>query len=119
MVQGLLKIFKGEREQGDSIPVHKLGEEAKKKLHSFDKKLFDQKSFDDFAWIFRVYVRHRYALTFEFTFEELKKALEHKNVKHKEDLLKVAEKIMRVDYMNEKITDKQFHGLIEMFKKAI
>ena len=112
-------MFKGEKEQGDSIPAHKLGEEAKKKLHSFDKKPFDQKTFDDFAWIFRVYVKHRYDITYEFTYEELKREMEHKNVKHKEDLLKVAQKIMHVGYMDEKMTDKQFHGLIDTFRKAI
>jgi hypothetical protein len=93
--------------------------EARNRLDKLYKKNLSQETFDDFAWVFKIYIKFRLNINYEFTYEELVKELSNRKIAGKDKILKIAETILQVNYMNKKISDREFKQLINLFRDIL
>lgn len=110
------KLFKRKKEQ---TREQLLKEAALKEMNSLGRKEFNQEIFDDFTWALKVFLSHYLGIGYEYTHQELVKELNAKNVKNKEDITRLSEDIVRINYEGDGIAKEQFRKMLEETRKII
>jgi hypothetical protein len=116
IIKHFIKLFKREKEK---TRAQLLKEAALKELRSIGRKKFNHEIFDDFTWALKVFLSNYLGIGYEYTHQELVKELNAKNVKNKEDIIRLSEEIVRINYEGDGITKEQFRKMLEEARKII
>ncbi len=118
LINLIRNIFKRKKER-EKNPRQELKESAIKKLEKLQRKKFKPEVFDDFVWIFRVFISNILKINYEFTHKELLHELDHKKIKVKKEIIQISETIKEINYLGKKIEKDEFKKIIEETKKII
>lgn len=96
-----------------------LKETAFKKLKTLERKQPTPDVFDDFTWVLKVFLSNYLGISYEYTHQELVNELTKKRVKHKDDIIRISEEIVRVNYEGGKLDQAHFKSMVEEVKRII
>ncbi len=108
-------MVKKEKKTEDQL----LKETALKKLEALGRKKIDQQVFDDFAWVLKVFLSNHLKIGYEYTHQELINELTKKRTKHREDIIRLSEEIVEVDFEGKKVDENEFKRMVGEAKKII
>ena len=106
-----IAVEKGSKEE--------LKMQALEKLQSLKGKQFSQSTFDDFVWIFKVFISHYFNIKYEFTHQELIDELKDVRRDIRDNISDLSREIVDINYYGEKLTKEKFLSLLNKTEKLI
>lgn len=115
------KIFQKKKIKRIFGKKYELKQLALEKIEKIEKRKFSEGTFNEFIFIFRVFMREIFNLKKQITHEEFILALEEKKVKRtiKNRIIYLSLRINEIEYENKKIDKEKFKELIVQFKEII
>lgn len=112
------KVFKRLKKE-PKTEAQLLKEAALKKLESLERAKLDPKAFDDFTWVLKIFLSNYLGINYEYTHQELITELTRKKTKYKDDIVRLSEEIVRVNYEGDTLDKEHFRKMIEEAKRVI